>query len=110
MQLGYYAGGGAISLTTQPVFRRQQPTGAIVTMNIFSHDTVVPSININGTGWIDTPWPFDNTGFYWRTIAIPVPNLASVVDGPNTIQVTSTSPTAVVSNINLILVAGAPVP
>ena len=55
-----------------------------------------------------TTWPFDSATFGWRTIAVPVP-LSEVVDGANTISFTSVDET-VISNVNVILIAGSPVP
>jgi hypothetical protein len=108
--LGYLLQGtGPRAFTTAPVFRQQTPTGAIVTLNFWSYDSSVPSVSINGGPWIDTPWPYDSGGWFWRTISIPVP-VDQVHDGTNEIRLKSNSADTVVANINLILVAGAPVP
>ena len=108
--LGYLLQGtGPRTFTPAPVFRTQQPTGAIVTFNFWSYQSSVPSVSINGGAWVDTPWPYDSGGYFWRTISIPVP-VDQVHDGTNTISLKSNSADTVVANINLILIAGAPVP
>jgi hypothetical protein len=107
--LGYFVGTTPTTLSTASVFRNQTPTGALVTFNAFSSSLVVPSVSINGGPWIDTPWPFDGNGYFWRTIAIPVP-VNQVRDGVNQIQFKTSGDGTVVANINVILVAGAPVP
>ena len=109
VSLGYAVGTGPVTLTTESVFRRQAPTGALLTLNFYSFDTVVPTVRINGGPPITTPWPFDGSGYFWRTIAIPVP-VDQVADGPNTITFTTTGQASAVSNVNIILVAAAPVP
>jgi hypothetical protein len=58
-------------------------------------------------------WPFavaDNDPDYWRAIAIPIP-LSEVHSGTNTLTFKSTDTMDLgILNINLIMVAGAPVP
>jgi hypothetical protein len=90
------------------VFRRQQPTGALVTFGWFTYDQTVPDVRVNGGPWHSTAWPFDGTIFTERTLALPI-DLSEVHDGTNTIEF-RTSSTQVIHNVNLILVAGAPVP
>jgi hypothetical protein len=109
--LGYLVGPGTTArLTTLPVFRKQTPTGAIVTFNWWAEvDPVVPSFKLNGHQY--TPaWPYttENQGWGWRTIDVPV-DLAHVPDGPNVLEFTS-SVGQIVANVNVILIAGAPVP
>jgi hypothetical protein len=88
----------------------QPPTGAIVTLNWFAPDTVVPSVSVNGGPWHETPWPFDGNLFSWRSIAVPI-SPDEVHAGNNVVAMRWTGQhTPVVSNINLILIAGAPVP
>jgi hypothetical protein len=114
---GYGVGAGPVTLSTDPVFSRQTPTGAIVTFNSYSFDPVLPSVSVNGNAPIANPWPYKdspgfqggNTGFALRSYWMSVP-LDQVHDGVNTLTFTSTGSNAFVTNINLILVAGAPVP
>jgi hypothetical protein len=90
------------------VFRRQTPTGALATFQWAAGDQTVPSFRVNGGPVHTTAWPFDATINTDRTIAVPI-DVSEVHDGTNTIEFTSGTDT-VVHNINLILVAGAPVP
>ena len=62
---------------------------------------------MHSTAW---PWPEAET-YAWRTLDVPIP-LAEVRDGTNTIEFFSGQPgsSVVVSNINVILIAGAAVP
>jgi len=106
--LGYPVSSAGTSIRVPGVMRRQTPTGAIVTFNWFPYNRSVPQISVNGGPVRNTPWPFDPATYGWRTIAVPVP-LSEVVDGNNTVRFTSGDET-VVSNVNLILIAGAPVP
>jgi hypothetical protein len=109
-RLGWPLGQGQapVSLTVPGVYRNQTPTGAIVTFNWFPYQREVPSFRVNGGPVHSVAWPFDGATFAWRTIDVPVP-LSEVRDGTNTIQFGSTGQ-AVLSNVNLILIAGAPVP
>ena len=108
--LGYLIGATPRSFTVNGVYRNQTPTGALVTFNWWAEGTpAVPSFRINGGAWHDSAWPFATTETYtWRTIDVAVP-VAELHDGTNTIEFKS-APDMVVSNINAILVAGAPVP
>ena len=108
VQLGYTAGPTPLAVKTVPVYRLQTPTSALVTLNWWPYNQFVPSIRINGGAWHDTAWPFDSETYTWRTIAIPVP-VGETIDGPNTIEIKA-GENVVVANINLILVAGSPVP
>lgn len=100
--------GGDLVVHPAPASWPQTPTAAYVTFDWFAFDTVVPSVSINGSPFQATVWPFDAATFGWRTIAVPIP-LASVHTGANTITLRNTKE-AIVSNINLLLVAAAPVP
>ena len=110
-------GSGPVTLNTDPVFRRQTPTGAIVTFNSYSFDPVLPSVSVNGNAPIANPWPYKDSpgfqnghsGFSGRSYWMSVP-LEQVHDGVNTLTFTTSGGSAWVANINLILVAGAPVP
>jgi hypothetical protein len=107
MRLGYTLTDGPVTLRVLGVYRDQTPTGAIVTFNWFPYDQVVPSFRVNGGPLHTTAWPFDPTAFGWRTIDVAIP-LAEVQDGTNTIEFSPAQ--AVLSNVNLILIAGAAVP
>jgi len=86
------------------------PTGAIVTLNWFAVDDNVPSVRVNGGPWVATAWPFsDGAHTMWRSIAVPI-SLANVSNGGSNVIEVSNSTNTVVSNINLIVVAGSPVP
>jgi hypothetical protein len=110
--LGYQVNGGQPrTLTPKAVFRRQTPTGAIVTFNYFTHGATIPTVQVNN-GTISSARAAaqqNMTGWYWQTADIDVP-LADVHDGANTVTFRSGPDTLVVSNVNLILIAGAPVP
>jgi hypothetical protein len=108
MELGYRVTPAGRSIQVPGVMRRQTPTGAIVTFNWYATTTTVPRIRVNAGTTRSTAWPFDGLTYGWRTIAVPVP-LSEVVDGTNTIRFTPSTDT-VISNVNLILIAGAPVP
>jgi hypothetical protein len=105
-----------LSLPVKGVYRLQTPTGALVTYNFFPWDKTVPSfriVNSAGTGpWHDTPWPFDDLTYGWRTLDVAVP-VSEVQDGNNTIEFKNNSQGGfddeVISNVDLILVAGSPV-
>ena len=114
---GYQIGSSPVTLNTDPVFRRQTPTGAIVTFNSYSWDPALPSVSVNGNAAIANPWPYQDSppfqngagGFSGRSYWMSVP-LDQVHDGVNTLTFTTSGGQAWVANINLILVAGAPVP
>jgi hypothetical protein len=106
-RLGYDLRPG-VALQVHGVYRDQVPTGAIVTFNWFPYRTEVPSFRVNGGALHETPWPFDPAAFSWRTIDVAVP-LSEVRDGTNTIEFAPGSEAAL-SNVNLILIAGSPVP
>jgi hypothetical protein len=64
-------------LQTVPVYRKQTPTGGLVTFNWWSAEAAVPSVRLNGGPWHDTAWPFDGTKYEWRTIGVSVPSARS---------------------------------
>jgi hypothetical protein len=108
--LGYNVESSPVALTINGVYWTQPPTGAIVTFNWFPYDPIVPSVRINGGAWHDTAWPFDPETYGWRTIAVSIP-VAEVQAGTNTIEFkVGSGDEAVVSNVNVILIAGSPVP
>lgn len=106
-----------LSVQVKGVYRLQAPTGGLVTFNFFPWDTTVPSfriVNSAGTGpWHNTVWPFEGETYAWRTIDVAVPT-SEIQDGTNTIEFKNNTKegfdSEVVSNIDLILVAGSPVP
>jgi hypothetical protein len=111
---GWVVGKEGVSLKTLPVYRKQTPTSALVTFYYYSFAAAdIPSISINGHTPVNTAWPFagntDSDGYFPRSLAVPVP-LADVTDGVNTITFKAKDGSTSVANVNLILVAGAPVP
>lgn len=108
-RVGYLVGNGPLTLTIHGVRRDQTPTGALFVMNTYSFAATVPSISINGNPYIDTAWPSPWQTYGWGSIAIPIP-LDQVHDGTNTVTLKSTHGSTTVSNMSIILVAGAPVP
>ena len=113
LSLGYSIPPAGRTLTLNGVFRNQTPTGAIVTFNFYPYPAaVVPSFRINGGPMHSTAWPWPEADAYaWRTLDVAIP-LAEVRDGTNTIEFFSgqAGDSVVVSNVNVILIAGAPVP
>ena len=108
-QLGYVVGTGPVTLDIHGVRTDQAPTAAQVVLNTYSFERFVPSISINGGPWINTPWPYDEQTYSWRSISIPVP-VEQVRNGPNTISFKSGHESTTIANVSLILVAAAPVP
>jgi hypothetical protein len=106
---GFLVGTGPTTLQVPGVRRDQTPTGALVVLNTYSYAKTIPSISINGNAYIDTPYPVGSESYFWQAIAIPVP-VSQVKDGTNTITFKSADGSTTVSNISIILVAGAPVP
>ena len=106
-----------VTLNTDPVFRRQTPTGAIVTFNSYSFDPVLPSVSVNGNAahrqsLAVQGQPAVRERCQWllgRSYWMSVP-LEQVHDGVNTLTFTTSGGSAWVANVNVILVAGAPVP
>lgn len=94
-------------LHTVPVSRVQTPTAAYVLFNWFPWQGNVPDVRVNGGAWHGSAWP-GGGAFSWRTIAVPVP-LSEVPDGVATVDFRGSGQTAV-SNVNILLVAAAPVP
>jgi len=110
INLGWSVSSTPRVLTTVPVYRLQSPTSALVTFNWFpTNAALVPSVRVNDGPLHETAWPFDSTTYVWRTIAVSVP-VAEVHDGPNTITLTLGNGETAVANVNIILVAGSPVP
>jgi hypothetical protein len=97
-------------LTVQGVHSDQTPTGALVTFNWWGDRAPqVPDVRVNGGPWHSTAWPFVELPGTWKTIAVPVPS-AETQAGTNTIELRMPGSRAVVSNVNLILVAAGRVP
>jgi hypothetical protein len=112
-RLGWQLNGTPIALQTVPVYRLQTPTSAVVTFNsiVMSWPTnsEVPSVRLNGGAWHDTAWPYSGGAGSWRTFAITVP-VSEVRDGVNTVEFKTGGTAQVLSNVNVILIAGSPVP
>lgn len=113
--LGWRITATPVALHTLPVFQLQTPTSVIVTFNYWisccQPEFNVPQVRVNGGPWhATTPRPVDN-GDSWSTIAVPVP-LSEVLTSnvSNLIEFRTGGSTEVVSNVNIILIAGAPVP
>jgi hypothetical protein len=121
--VGYGIGSTPVALNTDPVFQRQNPTAAIVTFNSYSYDAVLPSVSVNGNAYIANPWPYKDSppfqngagGFsrrsYWMSVPLDQVHIGQPGAGAvNTLSFVTSGGGAWVANINLILVAGAPVP
>ncbi len=109
INLGWAVGGSkSPTLPVPGVTWAQTPKSALVTFNFWGEATVVPNVSVNGKPAHATAWPFDGNTFTWRTIAVEVP-LSEVHAGTNTLTF-STSDTGIVANVNLALIAAAPVP
>ncbi len=108
-QLGYNVEQKPVSFTITGVYRKQPPTGALMVFNYFvCVNNIVPSVRVNGGAWHDTRSPYtDQCG--WRAMDVNIP-LSEIRDGSNVVEFKAASGWAVLSNISLILVAGAPVP
>ncbi len=109
--LGYLVTQDAIKVTTAPVFTEQTPKSAFVAFNWAPNDTTVPLVRVNGGPWHETAWPYPDFPPFWKSIAVEVP-FDEIKDGPNTIEFKQPDGArdTVVCNINIILIAAAPVP
>jgi hypothetical protein len=86
-----------------------QPFGALLTLNFAPQNPTTITYRLNGNAAHSQPWVFaDNTGFVWRTIAIPV-SLSEVVVGNNSVTIQSSGPAAI-ANVDLILIGGGGIP
>lgn len=84
------------------------PTGAFVNLNWFALNKNLPQVSVNGGAYSTMTWPSTWTQtFVERTVAIPI---TGWVNGTNTIAVKIAGGSTGVSNINLVLIAAAPVP
>ena len=108
-QLGYNVEQKPVAFTIPGVYRKQPPTGALMVFNYFvCVNNIVPSFRVNGGPWHDTPSPYtDQCG--WRSIDVNVP-VSEIRDGANAVEFKAATGWAVLTNISLILVAGAAVP
>jgi hypothetical protein len=87
----------------------QTPTTVLVTFNFFCEATVVPNVSVNGLPAHATPWPYPGgTDFTYRTIAVPVA-LSEIHPGTNILTFTAND-NAAIANVNIALIAAAPVP
>lgn len=109
LNLGWAVNQGASpTLTVNGVGWAQTPTTALVTFNFWGQSAAVPNVSVNGFPAHVTPWPFDGATFTWRTIGVPIP-FSEVKPGTNTLTF-SVADNDVVANVNLALIAAAPVP
>jgi hypothetical protein len=98
-----------LSVQTVAASWEQTPTKAYVTFNwLPTAAAEVPRVRINGGQWQKLDWPFDDSRYAWRTVAVPVP-VTDVQTGINTIEIDSDQST-LAANINLTLINAAPVP
>jgi hypothetical protein len=99
------------TLTVTGVTWRQPPTAALVTFNWFNEAQVVPTVRVNGGTPHVTAWPYPGgEGFTWRTLAVPI-SMSEVRPGTNTLTFSySDLGGAVLANVNITLIAAAPVP
>lgn len=95
-------------LTVTNVHAQQPPTGALVAFEWWSFSGP-PGFRVNGGPWHDVTDPFTDGVSCPRSIGVSVP-LSETVEGTNTIEFRAPNGAVSLSNVNLILVAGAPVP
>ena len=110
INLGWAVNGSTSpTLQVQGVTWQQVPTKALITFTFWGEDTVVPNISVNGFPAHATPWPFpDSKTFTWRTLAVEVP-FSEIHAGTN-ILTFSTNDQGIIANVNIALIAAAPVP
>lgn len=100
-------------LHTLPVFQLQTPTSVLVTFNYwvqgFPSDNTIPQFRLNGGPWHVTAPP-TGASDGWATVGVTVP-LSEVLTNnvSNTIEFKNAGTQQVVSNVNVILIAGSPV-
>ena len=110
VNLGYFVSTNPTKVVAKDVHWDKTPAKQFIAFNWFPWDATVPSLRVNGGPWHDTPWPFDDETFAWRTIAVPVP-LDELRTGDNTIEFKYPNSTGtVVTNIDVILTDAASVP
>jgi hypothetical protein len=102
--LGYASG---TTVNIPGVYTLQPPTAAAVNFSWYATQTSVPTVSVNGGPAHSTVWPFNGEAYTVRTISVPI-DYAELHAGTNT--VTFTTPEDSVANINIVLVAAAPVP
>ncbi|MEO6627751.1 MAG: hypothetical protein ABIP03_04205 [Aquihabitans sp.] len=95
-----------VPLTAPGVYWEKVPTTVYLGFNFWNDQTGVPTFRINGGPWHAMAWPFAGGSSSWRTIAVPVA-LSEIRTGANSIEFQAAA-TAVVSNINIILIDAAP--
>lgn len=109
--LGYPVAAAPVSFTVSGVHAQLPPTAAYVAFNWFAFVQAVPEVSVNGGPYTTMAWPSAWTStFSWRTIAVPITGWQ---EGANTIAIRYANGggnTTAVSNINLVLIAAAPVP
>ena len=108
--LGYLVEAKPRAVTAHGVHWLQTPKTAYVAFNLYSADLTFPDVRVNGATWHTTPWPFpDDFTNTVHTYAVPIP-LEEIKPGDNTIEFRTPTSAVVVMNINIILIAAAPVP
>jgi len=107
--LGWSVGQTPLDLETVPVYRLQTPTSALVTFTWWATSKTVPSFRLNGGPVHTNSWPFPDSLSSWRSLGVTVP-VSEVHDGVNTISFTFDDGQTALANVNVILVAGSPVP
>ena len=107
--LGYQVGPAPVTLQVPNVHWVQDPSTVLIGLNWFPDQPIVPSVSVNGNPAHTVVWPFDPETSGWRTIGIQVPLSEIKRDATNTVTI-SAGQAMVVSNVNIILLAAAPVP
>lgn len=111
VQLGWVVPTASETLTlkTMPLVNVYAASAALVTFNWFSQAPEVPSLSVNDGPLLSTPWPFENTTYVWRTLAVSVP-LAQLKTGVNIIRFQAPTTAVVIANVDIILVGAGGVP
>ena len=103
--LGYKVGGAGASWTLRDVTWSQQPTAAKVVLNAYQFTDLPLTVTLNGQSISQSP----PQTYHTSSMSYVFP--ASVArKGDNTLSIRSSDGSAVVANVSLIIVAGAPVP
>lgn len=96
----------SLNIPTPP----QTPTSALMVFNWWSQGNEVPSFSVNGNPPITTAPPPGYTPFFKATIDVPIPLDQLHLGAANSIKFSATNGATTLSNVSIILVAGAPVP
>lgn len=112
--LGYLVSGTTerVLTTGQSVTKLQDPTNCAVLFNATPTQGTVPDVRINGGTWIHTTWPGFTSENIYKAFDVTVPCSEVHYGTPNTISFKGNNPPGdiIVTNVNLLLVAAAPVP